>query len=208
MAFDEPEVTGGERLFPKDIVNHLLMVWACEYVPHSPTMYTQPGKLSDMIVVDCVDLDQPDPETRLAGLLARRAWWRNAQLIQALKPKIGSANPVLARMGRGVATKGQPPFILVSATSDPQCVARGNAWLAANPDFKPSTPSLTEQISHDLAEQEARINQGAQPEWSVAPVTGQPPAETMLERMARQQLEGLNRLPPPPARSQSDEPPY
>ncbi len=101
MPFGEPEETGGLRLNPKDIINHLLMVWACDYIPHSPTQFTQPGKPSDVIVVDVVDLDQMGEDGR-PGLLARKCWWRQAQLIQSLKGRI-----VLGHLGRELGQGGQ-----------------------------------------------------------------------------------------------------
>jgi len=199
MPFDEPEPSGGVRLYPADLIGHLLMVWACEYIPHSPAKYTVPGKLSDVIVVDLVDLDAED-EYGQPGLLCRKQWWRAARLIAGLRPRLGAVNPILAHMGQGVATMGKPPFVLNSATSNPQAVQRANAWLAAHPDFTPSKPYEPPpevEGSHWSKPEE-------QPAWS-APQGGRA-TETMLERMARQATEGAARLPPP--RRGMDEPPY
>lgn len=199
MPFDEPEPTGGVRLYPDKLIGHLLMVWAIKYIDHSPTMYSRPDKPSDVIVVDVVDLDAEGDDGQ-PGFLCRNQWWRAARIIGALRPRIGATNPILAHMGQGVATMGKPPYVLNSATSNPQAVQRANAWLAAHPDFAPSVPFETSQeaqVSHWSKPEE-------QPAWS-APQGGKA-TETMLERMARQAAEGAARMPPP--RPGLEEPPY
>lgn len=193
LGFDEPDDTGnGVRLYPKDIVGHLLLVWAIEYIPYSPSQFTQPGKPSDVVTVDVVDLDQRDPETQAVGLLARRTWWRQAQLIKALKPKVGGMSPLLVRMGKGVAGMGRTaPFVLQSMTQDPNAVRMANGWLQTNPTFVPSLPLPPVPVAPD---------DGADP-WAGQPAAELPPArppaagqvptqmparqETALERMAR-----------------------
>ena len=186
--FDEPdEVGNGVRLYPKDIVGHLLLVWAVEYIAHSPTTFTQPGKPSDVIVVDAVDLDAVDPETSAPGLLARRTWWRQAQLIKMLKLKLGNTSPLLVRMGKGGATMGRnAPFVLVSQTQDALCVQRANLWLQANADFVPSKPMPAfEPPVEDLADPWA----GQQPTLP-APRPPTVPEKSMIERMAEQGAQG------------------
>lgn len=136
--FDEPEESGGVRLNPQDIEGHLLLIWAVDYIAHSPTKFTTPDKKSDVIVVDCVDLEEYDHDANQYGLLARKCWWRQARLIGALRSRIGSGRPMLAYMTRGVAVKGQPPYELISATQDEESAARGALWLQTNPDFTPS----------------------------------------------------------------------
>lgn len=140
-SFEEPEeIVSGPRLNPKDIEGHLLIVQAIDYIAHSPTKYSRPDKPSDAVVVDVIDLDLADPETGYQGLLARKCWWRQARLIQQLKPKIGG-NPLVARMGRGIPANGmQPPFELFSMSQDPECMARVRAWVSAHPEHRPSTP--------------------------------------------------------------------
>jgi hypothetical protein len=140
--FDEPdEAAVGPRVYPKDCVGHLLIVWAIEYIEHSPTKFTREGQRADVTVVDVVDLDQVDGETNQPGLLCRRSWWRGARLNQALKNKVGTGVPLLGRMVKGQATQGMPPYVLESMTSDPVSVSRANAWFAANPGFTPSLPT-------------------------------------------------------------------
>ena len=181
MPFAEPEETGGLRHLPANIMGHLLLVWAVEYVPHSPSMYTQPGMPSDLVVVDVVDLDVTD-ERGFPGVLARKSWWRQNQLIASLKPLIGGKEPVLARMGKGGASAGRnAPYVLISATADQAAVQKATAWLSSNPDFIPSEPRAVVPDAFDEP-------QGEQPAWSqpMPPTAPPAPQETMLERMARQ----------------------
>lgn len=192
LGFDEPDDTSnGVRIYPKDVLGHLLLVWAVEYIPHSPSQFTQPGKPSDVVTVDVVDLDQQDPETHQTGLLARRSWWRQAQLIKALKPKVGGMSPLLVRMGKGTAAMGRTaPFVLQSMTQDPNAVRLANDWLQGNPSFVPSQPLPPIPVAPD---------DGVDP-WAGQPAAELPPArppggqvpsqmpareETSLERMAR-----------------------
>jgi hypothetical protein len=133
---DEP---GGGRLNPADCLDHLLMVWAVGYIDHSPTKYSVPGKNSDVVVVDVVDLDQADADG-YQGLVVRSAWWRNARLIGLLKGRIGRPKPILGWMGLGVATMGKPPYELHYAVEDPVAVGRAQAWMEAHPDFRPTAP--------------------------------------------------------------------
>jgi hypothetical protein len=212
--FDEPDEVGGSdgspRLYPKELVGHLLVVWAIDYIEHSPTKFTQAGKQADVIVVDVVDLDQVDPETRQQGLVSRRSWWRGGRLIGSLKKKVGSNTPLLARMSLGVATMGNPPYELNSMTSDQHSVARANAWFQANPGFQPSqrraewseyteTPDVAADASFTPTPGGAQLKYG-------------PPAghheslrqETSLEAMARRAMPP----PAPPHHGRADEIPY
>lgn len=197
QAFEEPDEVGGTRLNPKELVNHLLLVWPVDYIPHSPTKYSRPDKPSDVIVVDVVDLDAPG-----GPVLAPKSWWRQAKLIQALKPKIGRIKPMLCYMAKEPESPGtQAAYILVSASSDPQCVQRGMQWLTDNPWFKPSE-------SFPQAAQAQPPVQQPRPQ-PVAP----PREETMLERMARQAQQGVaalgtHPLPPPAPSTFTDEPPF
>jgi hypothetical protein len=199
MAFSEPEEVGGIRLNPRDLVGHLLLLWAIDYVAHSPTQYSRPDKPSDVIIVDVVDLDQAD-ENGQPGLLARKAWWRQAQLIQALRPKIGGRDPLLVRMGRGGATMGRnAPFVLTSMTADQGCVQRATFWLSQNAEFCPSTP----KPDLDAATGPGPIRSAEPPpgHWAADPQSvpqqplppSRPPAqETLLERMAREHAVGTD----------------
>lgn len=135
--FDDEQ--GGGRLNPADCIGHLLMVWSVGYIDHSPTKYTQPGKKSDVVVVDVVDLDQADDDG-YQGKVIRGAWWRNARLIGLMKAKIGRPKPVLAWMALGEPNMGNKPYELHFATDDAEAVARAEAWFVAHPDFTPTPP--------------------------------------------------------------------
>lgn len=188
--FDEPtEEFTGVRINPRDALGHLLMIWAIEYLPHKPTQYSRPDKPSDVIVVDVVDLDVPDPETNQPGLLARHVWWRQAKLIQSLKTRIGTGRPLLAYMTQGGATTGfNRPFVLNSATGEPAAVQRANDWRARNPSFKPSEPF---QLPDDPQPQvEVETSQPTQLE-SMA-------TSSLVDRLKSQQAAGVARLPRPP----------
>lgn len=188
MSFDEPDQTGGGvRINPKDIVGHLLLLWVIDYVAHSPTQFSKPDKPSDVIIVDAVDLDQVDADTGIPGLVARKCWWRQAQLIQALRPKIGSQSPMLVRMTKGGATMGRSaPFQLASMTADQQCVARGTNWINANPGFTPSVKPDFSAPSEPRVEEPMPDGHWANPNTPLPPprpVTQ--PELSVLERMAR-----------------------
>ena len=192
MSFAEPEETGGIRLNPRDIVNHLLLVWVIDYIAHSPTQFSRPDKPSDVIIVDAVDLDQVD-ENGAVGLVARKCWWRQAQLIQALRGKIGGKDPLLVRMAKGGATMGRnAPFVLASMTADPQCVGRAGQWMKLNPGFTPSSPGVQPPVPQELADPWASSNPADQSAWPQQDRSNLPPPrpvtpaeETVLERMAR-----------------------
>lgn len=213
MPFDDPDETGsgGTRLNPRDIVNHLLLVWAVDYIPHSPTQFSRPDKPSDVIVVDVVDLDQVD-ENGVPGLCARKTWWRQAQLIQALKNKIGNPRDkaILARMMRGGATMGRnAPYQLTSMTADPMCVNRANQWLQINPDFQPSQPGAHPPAPMSPPMAPYPVDPGQYdhypPQHTLPPPTPQgrpvtPAEQTILERLARQSVDptrGFQGEPPP-----------
>ena len=183
MPFGEPENSGGP--YPKELLDHLLLVWAVDYIDDAPSKFSRPGTKSDVIVVDLVDLDDTDPMTRQPGYMARSCWWRASKLIQSLKRRLGSPDPVLARMKFGTSDPGMnAPYVLVSATGDPAAVARAEAWMAANPNFAPSSQ---EPPMRGRAAVQQEVEQ-AQP--------ARPPSP--LEQLAQQARRGADRLPPPP----------
>ncbi len=187
-TFEDPDESGGERLYPKDCLGHLLMVWATRYIDDSPTKYSRPDKLSDVIVVDVVNLDEAD-EDGYQGKVYRGCWWRQARLIGSLKNRIGKP-PVIVRMAEGVPTMGKAPFELCSMSQDAECVSRGQAWLAAHPDFRPTpvyVPSAAGMEIHSTA-----VIQDPQPARQLS----------MLEQIAKQQAATLK-----PAKSMSSLPP-
>lgn len=199
---DMPEEFTGVRINPRDCVGHLLLIWVIDYLPHKPTQFSRPDKPSDVIVVDVVDLDVVDPETGQPGLLARHTWWRQAKLIQKLKPKVGTPHPWLAYMAKGGASTGfNAPFVLNGASSEPAAKQRAMEWAARNPGFVPS----------------AKFVEGAeyQPQPEVETYTPSR-APTILESIVSQRLgdqgqRGADRIglmgqPPPPP--QGGKPPF
>ena len=171
---DPGEEFTGVRINPKDCLGHLLLIWVIEYLPHKPTLYSRPDKPSDVIVVDCVDLDVTDPETGEQGLLARHTWWRQAKLIQKLKSLVGTPTPYLGVMGKGGASQGyNAPFVLSNAKDDPGAVQRAKEWRSRNPNFTPSQPF--EAMTTDT-QASTGTSDPVQPQRQ----------ETLLERLARQ----------------------
>ncbi len=221
MQFEEPEeFGGGERVNPRDVLGHLLLVWAIEYIEHSPTQYSKPGKPSDVIIVDMVDLSIEDPETGQPGYLARRQWWRQGKIIGTLKSKVGRPLPMLATMSTGVGNPGfAAPFVLVSQSGDPNAVELANQWFKNNPDFVPSEPRprwdggqqqqqqnpWTQNQSQGYTQPQVQTyNQASQPStvkrWEQAPPT--PPTaqqtESLMDRLKRQaEQKRAGQLPPP-----------
>ncbi len=180
LDLDEPEA-GGSKLYPKDILNHLLLVWVIEYIEHSPTKFTKygndgkPSSPCDAVIVDVVDLDQYD-DNGVAGLLCRKTWWRQGRLIGVLKPRVGKPNPILVRMGKGGASQGMnAPFEITTMSGDPASVARANNWYAANPNFTPSAVYVDDRPAV----------QEALPMDRTMPLPPARPAETPLEEAAR-----------------------
>ena len=163
LSLDEPDDSGGARLYPKDIVNHLLLVWAIEYVEYSPTKFTKYDDNGE------------------AGLLARKTWWRQGRLIGVLKPRVGKPNPILVRMTKAGAAQGQSaPFEIVSMSADPASVARANKWYAANPTFTPSAVYVDDRVK---AEEPVEV-----PAQRALPLPPERPTETPLEAAARASL--------------------
>jgi hypothetical protein len=116
-------------------------------------------------------------------------------LIQSLKRKLGTQDPVLARMTQGTANPGvNAPFILSSATSDPKAVERAEDWLARHPYFKPTEP--TEKFE---AVKVAPVRTEPEPEPEPEPGERETSRTiSQLERLAQMAKEGANRLPQPP----------
>lgn len=181
FQIDEPD-QGGVRLNPKAVLNHLVIVWAINYIPHSPTKFSKPDQPSDVIVVDCVDLDQVD-EMGNAGLIARNSWWRQARLIQMLKPKIGNRNPVLLKITQG--TGPNAAYVGESQTADAMAMARCNQWFQRNPGFTPSTPLAP----RNAVDQEVADVAGFHQTPAAAPPPAQGLPESPLERAAREAQE-------------------
>lgn len=205
--------TPGEGVLvnPQQLINHLLLVWAIEYIEHSPTKHTIPGKPSDVVVVDLVDLDTVDPVTNQPGLVGRGCWWRQNRLIMHLKPLVGDPNPILVKL-----TKVGQPYDFEQMKADRMAVTRANNWFQNNPDFVISQPKNREAAEPMETVQTAipndsfrgtRAGSGALPQMQ----------ETPLERSAREAADPtsitLSRLRGLGAKAsdfdlQQDQPPY
>lgn len=193
MPFGEPEMAGGP--YPKELLGHLLMVWAVEYIEDAPSKFSNRGAPSDVIVVDVVDLNEVEFGTNEAGLLSRGAWWRGGRLIGSLKRRVGSPDPILAWMRLGTASQGfNAPYELVSATGDPESVRRAQNWLDSHPDFNPLWARSGASRDPRPSNEEVQENSNPQPE-----VEGASPSRirSQLEQMAAQSQRGADRLPTP-----------
>lgn len=177
----------GVLVNPQQLINHLLLVWAIEYIEHSPTKHTVPGKPSDVVVVDCVDLDSVDPHTSQPGLVARGCWWRQNRLIMYLKPMVGDPNPVLVKL-----VKVGQPYDFEQMKGDRMAVTRCNNWFQNNPDFKPSTPKNREGVEGLDTVQTAIPNASFHRGETLHGSPGALPQmqETPLERAAREAAAG------------------
>lgn len=169
-GWDEPQASTADYCKPQDLNGHLLIVWPLGHVPHIQTRFTEPGKRSDAIAVDVVDLDVMGDDGML-GKLYRNSNWMQAKLIRDLKPMIGRR--LLGRMGRGQPANGMaPPWELVSMVADPDAVARGDQWMKDHPTFKRTEFLVREpwEQRQQPAPQKPRIEEyRPQPEWSRDP---------------------------------------
>lgn len=179
MPFAAPDQARGP--YPKELIDHLLLVWAVEYIDDAPSQFSMPGVKSDVIVVDLVDLSEN------SGTAYMSAWWRPGRLIGALKRRLHHPDPVLAWMGMGVGKPGAfAPYMLIDATADAKAVAAAEAWISANPEWAPNTapPPMGRGFSNP------------QPQPQVETEASR--VRSSLERYANQAAQGAARLPRPP----------
>ena len=185
MAYevDDPGV-GGEWLDPKTVIGDLLIVWAIRYIEHSPTRHSVPGRNSDVIVVDGVNLDQPGPDG-FEGVIARNSWWRQSRLIMVLKKRVGLPNPILIRLSKG--TSSNSPYELHTQSADKEAMRRFREWCERNPDFEPSSPGELDATPQQAPQQLAPHTERA---WSGGPGPMTQVQETPLEAQARLAQQG------------------
>lgn len=127
----------GEYARLEKLDGHLLLIYPIGYIEHSPTRFSTPGKRSDVIVSDIIDLDDKDEQGNF-GKVYRNTWWRGAQLIIGLRPQIG--RKVLGRLGRGVARNGMnAPWVVNDMTADEGCLTQARAWRREHQAFTPNT---------------------------------------------------------------------
>lgn len=147
LIIDEPEdFNQGIKAYPKDVINHVLMVWATEYIEHSPTQYNDghdPSKPCDVVVVDVVDLDMVDEDGNL-GQVSRGTWWRQGRLIQKLRNRVGKPNPLLGRMIKGLGPNGA--FELIDLSADEKALQRAQSFWQRSGGFTPSVPRSQQTV--------------------------------------------------------------
>lgn len=115
-VFASPAAGGGSDVRPADLEGHLLVVEPQEYVASMPTAYGD----KDAIRVTIHDITDA---TTYENML-----WFPSVLVGSLKSRVGEK--VLAVLGKGDAKPGQaPPWILVDAVSDADCVKAATAYL-------------------------------------------------------------------------------
>lgn len=120
--FQQP--SQGDRVDMKDLTGSLVLIWAREYRENITTPYGE----SDAIAADIHALDGPKGGEKFENtLIFQRA------LIGSLRSAVGG-EPVLARIGQGVAKPGQSaPFILEPFTEADAAVATGYISKMAKP---------------------------------------------------------------------------
>ncbi len=139
MGFDDDwgqaAPLGGEYIQPRQLEGHLLIIYVLGHISHVNTKFTVPGKLSDAIQVDVVDLDDND-EQGAPGKVYRTCTWMGA-IIGNLRPMIG--RKVLGTIGKGVAKNGMnAPWNVVDLFDNQGARDRAKVWGEANPTFRPS----------------------------------------------------------------------
>lgn len=152
-------VNNGEYARVDALAGHLIIVCPIGYVEHSPTRFSQAGKPSDAVALDVIDLDDVD-EFGQPGKVYRNSWWRGAQLILALRPRIGGK--VLGVIGKGVAKNGMnAPWVIEDMSQNPELVERARQWGRAHADFVVSP--FQPQASPPPAPQNNPYQQGYDP---------------------------------------------
>ena len=115
-VFAAPAAAGGSDVRPADLEGHLLVVEPLEYVTSMPTAF------GDKDAVRVTIHDVTDAATY------ENVLWFPSILVGTLKRRIGEK--VLAVLGKGDAKAGQaPPWILVDATTDADCITAATAYL-------------------------------------------------------------------------------
>lgn len=181
----DPVVQGnGEFARVDALAGHLIIAFPIGYIEHSQTKFTVPGKRSDAIVLDIVDLDDFD-ENGQPGKLYRNTWWRAAQLIMALKPRIGGK--VLGVIGKGVPKNGMnPPWVINDMSQEPEQVNRARAWGHAHGNF------ITTPFQEPTSQPEPRSHGYSQQGY------GQPPQGYAQQQPPQGPPPGYGQQQPPP----------
>lgn len=136
-VFAAPAAGGGSDVRPADLEGHLLVVEPQEYVASMPTAFGD----KDAIRVTIHDITESASHENVL--------WFPSVLVGSLKSRVGEK--VLAVLGKGDAKPGQaPPWILVDATTDGDCVKAATAYLEsiAGSQFAAADPEV-EQLAKE-----------------------------------------------------------
>lgn len=133
LPFSQPGGQG-DKFEPGDYNGNLLMLYPKSYNPAEETKFgTSPSADVDVIVVD-----RADPATGKPVFLQDAKVFGN--LARSVRNDVGGG-VVLGRLGQGVNTKGNPPWILNPySDADAQAAAGPHAEYQAG-KFKPSSPA-------------------------------------------------------------------
>lgn len=188
----------GEYARPEALNGHLVIVFPVGYHEHLQTRFSMPGKKSDALCCDIVDLDDKDADG-LPGKVYRSSNLMQSQLIVGLRPFIG--RKVLGRIGKGVSKTGMnAPWIITDMSTDPVAMERAKAWKVANPDFVTSpfmardplaVPMTTAPVYQDTITQPALVP--AAP-VDVVPVPAAPVVAAPVPGSSQLTVEELNLL--------------
>ena len=165
---------------PEKLEGHLIIVFPLGYIEHMQTKFTVPGKKSDAICCDIIDLDDVD-ESGQPGKVYRTSNLMQAQLIVGLRPFIG--RKTIVRIGKGAAKNGMnPPWTAVDAVPEPGAVERADAWMAAHPSFNKSPFTPRTEVAPPV---QPVWNQPAQQGFQAQPQQYQPAPQVPSQQYAQ-----------------------
>lgn len=158
MRFTDPEQQQQDDetvtyVNPKDMVNHLLLVWPVRYEADTFTKYPrQDGKPSDAVFCDIVDLSLPD-ENGDRGKVMRACKWTQGRLIRDTKKLVGAPDPLLVSM-----SKDGEAFIIVFQHRNQAAVQMANEWESRNPGFVPGANAPAPRASEPKQDWNAPVS--------------------------------------------------
>lgn len=165
--FAEPSAS--DRLSPRDVLGHLLIIRPEEYLKNVQTKFSKTAEGSDCIKLDVVDLDEQ------GGTPYYGALWFQGKLIGAMKGAVGQI--LLGRVKLGLAQPGMnAPFEFESCTADTTAVARAQTWLHQHPEFTNSA----------MRQQQAPAQQQPQYQQPLQGADLQQQQQTVLQRLQQQ----------------------
>lgn len=142
--FAQPS-SGGDKFEPGDFNGRLLLFYPKSYNPNETTKFG-PSTSAD---VDVIVVDQPDPLTGQPTIKFNARVFGN--LANSVRDSIGAV--VLARLGQGPNTKGNPPWILGAHTDADQALAQPVHDAYTRGQFKqpekPASPNAQASAAQD-----------------------------------------------------------